>query len=118
MKKSTKTASHNHPPFVIWTWEMIREANQKLKTLNLSDEDCFAYKMTLSRNTEAVYTAAENIKNAELKVKIDNIIQCFKIGLEFNVIAQINQVSLDFVIEINEYLEKNGDDFTNFLSIL
>ena len=105
-----------YPKF--WTEDCIEVAIKELDVRKLSAKDRMAYIMTLSRNAEAVYTSAENIKNAELKVKIDNIIQCFKIGLEFAVIAQINQVSLDFVTEIKEYAEKNGDDFTNFLSIL
>ena len=101
------------PPPLIWTSEMIKEASEKLKTLNLSAEDRLAYLMTLSRNAEAVYTAEERMRKifaemelkAELKHRRKVVKYGIKSGANLDEIVQIVKVTPEYVKAIKKKLE-------------
>lgn len=101
-----------YPKF--WTEEWIEVAMKELETRKLSPEDRLAYLMTVGRNAEAVYTSEKNLKEAvekavekaEFKTKQEAIKRSIELGLDFNVIAQINEVPLDLVQKINAKMKK------------
>lgn len=74
-------------------------------------------KISEKKAAKALELAEKKAAETELKTKQNTVKLAIQAGLDFNIIAKINEVSLDFVNQVNAKIKKKQEDFTSFLSI-
>jgi hypothetical protein len=98
------------PPF--FTEEWLKVAIKELDSRNMSPEQRMAYEITMSNNAIAMWQEKERTDKAvtqavkqtaveqELKTKKEAVIKALLIGLDFDLIAQLNGVTIEFIKEV------------------
>ncbi len=116
MKNLHKAKSpKQYPQF--WNEEWLDVAIKELDTKKLTPEQRFAYEMTISKNAVILKNEEKKIKAAEEKAKIiaeknlktesvKKAIQRAKLTIQE--IAEDNDVTIDFVLDIQNQLSGNG----------
>lgn len=95
----TVTEASQFPKF--WSEEWLKKAISEVDLRNMNPEQKLAYEMTLSANALAVKNENKKIQN----IKISAIQKALKRGkLSIAEIAEDNEVSVDFVISIQQKL--------------
>lgn len=102
--KATHKASKpkQFPPF--WTEEWLEAAIKELDTRQMTPEKRMAYEMTLSANALAIESENRKIQEAQLAVKTETIKNALLKGLDVRLVADISEVSVEFVLEIQNQL--------------
>ena len=105
-----------------WTEEWIQLAIDELDKLNLSPEELLVYEMTLSANALTVRKEERKIREAEERVaakaavaaaqaeqqtKATAVRKGLRAGLGVELIAEINDVSVEFVREVQQQMIEN-----------
>lgn len=111
MKATHKaTKPKQFPQF--WNEEWLEAAIKELDTRQMSPEKRMAYEMTLSANALAVANENRKIEEAEERreiiVKTETVKNALLKGLDVNLVADITEVSVDFVLEIQHGLTQNS----------
>ncbi len=102
------------PPF--FTEEWLKTAIKELDSRNMSPEQRMAYEITMSNNAIAMWQEKERTDKAvtqavtqavkqtsveqELKTKKEAVTKALLLRLDFDLIAQLNGVTIDFIKEV------------------
>lgn len=91
-----------------WNEEWLEAAIKELDTRAMTPEKRMAYEMTLSANALAVENENRKIQEAReaenLAVKAETVKKALSKGLDVNLVADIAEVSIDFVLNIQKQL--------------
>jgi predicted transposase/invertase (TIGR01784 family) len=97
------TETSQFPKF--WDEEWLKKAISEVDLRNMTPEQKLAYEMTLSANALAVKNENKKIKEARLEEKRNAVVKALKRGkLSIEEIAEDNDISVDFVISIQQKL--------------
>lgn len=89
-----------YPQF--WNEEWLKIAIDELDRRKMTPDERAAFAMTIARNAEAVYAEKRKIE----ALKRDAVTRGLQVGLAVDLIAQINDVSTEFVQDIQNQLSK------------
>ncbi len=92
----TTTEVSQFPKF--WNEEWLRKAISEVDLRAMTPEQKLAYEMTLSANALAVKNENKRIEQSKVKT----IQNALKKGLNIDLIAEISEVSVDFVKNIQQ----------------
>lgn len=106
----TLTDPSQYPKF--WDEEWLRLAIDELDQHAMSPEERLDYEMTLSANALAIRNMNREIKEAEnrkeLEVKFSSIKRSLQKGLQPELVAEINEVSVEFILDVQKQLTQNN----------
>ncbi len=102
--KATHKASRPKQFPQFWTEEWLEAAIKELDTRAMTPEKRMAYEMTLSANALAIESENRKIQEAQLAVKTETIKNALLKGLDVRLVADISEVSVEFVLEIQNQL--------------
>ena len=95
-----------------WDEEWLRLAIDELDQHAMSPEERLDYEMTLSANALAIRNMNREIKEAEnrkeLEVKFSSIKRSLQKGLQPELVAEINEVSVEFILDVQKQLTQNN----------
>ena len=94
----TVTEQTQFPQF--WDEEWLDKAIHELDTRAMTPEQKLSYEMVISANALAIKNENKKIENVKIAAIQKGILK----GLDLSLIADINDVSIDFVIEIQQKL--------------
>ena len=87
-----------------WNEEWLEAAIKELDTRAMPPEKRMAYEMTLSANALAIENENRKIQEAQLAVKTETVKNALLKGLDINLVADIAEVSVEFVLNIRKQL--------------
>lgn len=100
----TVTDPSQYPSF--WNEEWLRLAINELDKRSMTPEALLDYEMTLSANALAIKNEKRKIEAAEDRIKLLAIEKSLQKGLAPELVAEINDVSVAFVLGVREQLTK------------
>lgn len=98
----TVTDPSQYPKF--WNEEWLQLAISELDKRAMTPEALLDYEMTLSANALAIKNEKKKIEEAEDRVKLLAVTKSLQKGLPAELVAEINDVSLEFVLNIQKKL--------------
>ena len=84
-----------------FTEEWLKTAISELDSRNLTPEQRMVYEITMSNNAIAMWQEKERTDNALMQQKKEEVRKALILGLDTSIIAQLNDVSIDFIKEVN-----------------
>jgi hypothetical protein len=104
------TEATQYPRF--WNEEWLSKAIEELNTRSMSPEERFHFARITAINAEVVYEEKRKIEEAKqeenLLVKTETVTKALKRGkLSIEEIAEDNDVTLEFVIELQKHIDLN-----------
>jgi predicted transposase/invertase (TIGR01784 family) len=106
--KNFTSYSHTtqYPQF--WNEDWLQCAIQELDTRRFTPEQRLRYETILAQNAVAVYNEKKAIENAVLESKKEAIVNLLNLNLEPPVIAKVQNVTIEFVLQIKEEIDSLG----------
>jgi hypothetical protein len=104
----TVTDPAQYPQF--WTEEWLQLAISELDKRNLTPEELLDYEMTLSANALVVKNERKKIQEAEERIRQEiksaAVRKSLLAGLPIDIIADINEVSIEFVLDVQRQMQQ------------
>jgi len=96
----TVTEASSYPQF--WDEEWLKKAISELDLRNMTAEQKLAYEMAISANALAIKNENKKIAAAEAKKTMKFVKNALDQGLDINLIAELAEVSVEFVESIQK----------------
>ncbi|AQG78441.1 Rpn family recombination-promoting nuclease/putative transposase [Spirosoma montaniterrae] len=103
----TVTDPTQYPKF--WNEEWLRLAIDELDKRAMTPEERLDYEMTLAKNALAIRNVKKEIEAEVEAVKTESVRRALQKGLQPEIIAEINDVSVDFVRHVQDQITHEDD---------